>query len=67
MKKVLFSVTRRTANVFLVLQVHKVLQGDVDLSVEPYTKISVGIEILLYFSLDYSYFFIIASYQTKGP
>ena len=40
--KALFSVTRRTGNVFLVLKVYKVLQGDVDDCVDSYCKISVS-------------------------
>ena len=41
-EKALFTVTRRSANVFLVLQIHKVLQGDVEALVESYSKIGVG-------------------------
>jgi hypothetical protein len=41
-QKALFSVTRRNANVFLVLQVFKTLQGDVEVCRDAYAKISVS-------------------------
>lgn len=38
--KALFSVTRRTGHVYLVLEITKVLQGDPEMSVDPYNKIA---------------------------
>ena len=42
----LFSVTRRTGHVYLFFEIVKVLQGDPEVSVDPYAKIAV---ILFFF------------------
>lgn len=37
----MFSVSARTAHVYLVFEAFKVLQGDPEISIDPYSKISV--------------------------
>jgi len=37
----LFSVTNRNKNVFMLVEIFKVLQGETELSVDPYAKIKV--------------------------